>query len=178
MDKEEVWSNYPFDLDSIEQLSPEKRTPIIRSVLKKVLNEHKEGVNASTMSDITGLSVNTVRKHMEHLTAVREAYRKDYGPRHIVYFPNGKLVHEYSDRTRTIGPSIFSFQRIENIWGQYVYVQERKKDPYSNKTTTVGGVLIERDSIDKFIEVLQMEVEEWVNENDKMYISTKGKIGR
>lgn len=161
-------------MESILQLSPEKRSDIIRITIKRILNEHPEGVTCPDLSEITGLSIKTVRKHLDFLTAVREAYKKEYGARLAVYFPNGKLIHPYSDTIRKIGESIFSFQRIENTWGKFIYVQERKKDPYTNKTKTVGGIMIHKESIEKFIEALKEEQECWQIEEG----NNKFKIGR
>ena len=98
---------------------------------------------------------------MEFLTAVMEAYKKEYGARLTIFFPNGRLINPYSDYVGKIGHSIFSFQIIDNTWGNFIYVQERKKDLHTNKTKTVGGILIERNSIEKFIEALKEEEESW-----------------
>ena len=167
-------NNTSFNIESIKQLSPEKRSDMIRIAIKRILKEHPEGVTSPDLSEITGLSIKTIRKHLEFLTAVREAYKKEYGARLTVFFPNGRLIHPYSDAVRKIGDSIFSFQRIDNTWGNFIYVQERKKDLHTNKTKTVGGILIERNSIEKFIEALKEEEEAWNIEEG----NNKFKIGR
>lgn len=174
VNKNLAWENFAFDTKSIEQLSPEKRSDMIRIAIKRILNNHPEGLTASDLAEMTGLSAKTVKKHLDFLTAVRETYKKEYGTRLAVFFPNGRLIHPYSDTIRQIGDSLFSFQRIENTWGEFFYIQEKKKDPYTNKTKTVGGVMIERDSVEKFIAELKEEAEGW----DAEERNNKFKIGR
>lgn len=175
MNKNLVWESFPFDSKSIEQLSPEKRSDMIRIAIKRILNQHSGGLTAPDLKEMTGLSIQTVRKHLDFLTAVREAYQKSYGTRLTIYYPNGKLVHPYSDSIHKIGDSLFSFQRIENTFGKFIYIQERKKDPYTNKTKTVGGIMVEKENINKFIEKLEEDLEGWETEEKGRTIF---KIGR
>lgn len=149
----------PFDNESIEQLSPEKRGDMIRIVIKRLLAQHPEGLTAQDLAEASGLSVKTVRKHLSFLTAVREVYQKRYRTRLTIFFPNGKLVHPYSDSITEIGDSMYSFQRVVNTFGRFLYIQERKRDLYTNRTKTVGGIMIEEEGLVKFIEKLKEEDE-------------------
>jgi len=161
MDASQVGNETLFDRESIIKLSPEKREEVIRIMVKQTLDQHPEGLTPHDIAEMCDLSLITVRKHLDFLTAVREAYEKTYRPRFSVYYPNGRLVHPYSDTILNAREAIYSFQRIENTFGKFVYVQERKKDVYTNKTRTVGGILIETQSIDKFIEKLKESSEDW-----------------
>ncbi len=175
MNKNLIWDDVSFGDEAIKQLSPEKRSDMIRIAIKKILNQHPEGLTIPDIVEMTGLSTPTVRKHVEFLTAVRESYQKNYGARIAIYFPNGKLVHPYSDSIRKIGDSLYSFQRVENTWGEFIYIQERKKDPYTNKTKTVGGIMVEKENLEKFIAELREELDAWKSEDEGQ---NRFKIGR
>lgn len=175
MDASQVGNETLFDRESIIQLSPEKREEVIRIMVKQTLDQHPEGVTPHDLAEMCNLSLITVRKHLDFLTAVREAYERTYRPRFSLYFPNGRLVHPYSDTILNAREAIYSFQRVENTFGKFIYVQERKKDVYTQKTRTVGGVLVETQCIDKFIEKLKESAEEWsILDGEK----TKRRIGR
>lgn len=165
----------PFDKESIEHLSSEKREDMIRLMIKQMLKQHPEGITASDLSEISGLSVITVRKHLDFLTAIREAYDRSYRGRLTIYFPNGRLVHPYSDSILEAGSSIFSFQRVENAYGSFIYIQERKKDLYTNKTRTVGGIMIGKDNVDELLDKLREVAEEWKKDDEG---TGRIKIGR
>jgi hypothetical protein len=130
-------------------------------MVKQTLDHHPEGMTAHDLAEMCDLSLITVRKHLDFLTAVRETYEKTYGPRFSLYYPNGRLIHPFSDAILNAREATYSFQRVENTFGKFVYVQERKKDSHTNKTRTVGGILIETQFIDKFIEKLRESAEEW-----------------
>jgi hypothetical protein len=143
-------------------------------MVKETLNRHPGGIRAHDLAEICDLSLVTVRKHLDFLTAVREAYEKNYGPRFSIYFPNGKLVHPYSDTILNGTDASYSFQRVDSTFGKFVYVQERKKDNYTHQTRTVGGILIETDCIDEFVERLRETANEW-KDTDR---NAKRRIGR
>jgi hypothetical protein len=174
MEASQIGDETLFDRESIIQLSPEKREEVIRLMVKQTLDSHPEGMTAFDVAELCGLSLVTARKHLDFLTAVREAYEKTYRPRFSIYFPNGRLVHPYSDSILNAREAIYSFQRLDNTFGKFIYVQERKKDAHTGKTKTVGGILIETQFTDKFIEKLRESSQEWTLDGSK----TTRKIGR
>lgn len=144
-----------FDIESIDQLSPEKKSDYIRLAIRNCLSEHAEGITVQLISELTGLAQKTVKKHLEQLTATREAFKKEYGARNVVYFPNGREVTQDVPHTLKIGDVIFQLQLIENTWGRFVYIQERKKDAYSKMIKTVGGIMVECEGVPELIEALK-----------------------
>lgn len=144
-----------FDLESIEQLSPKKKADYLELAIKNSLSQHPEGITAQLLSELTGISQRTVKKHLDQLTATRAAVRKEYGSRIAIYFPISKQDVGPAPKTIEVGESIYQLQLIENTWGRFVYVQERKKDVYSGMTKTLGGVMIDCDGMLEFVKALK-----------------------
>jgi hypothetical protein len=144
-----------FDAESIEQLGPEKKSDYIRLAIINCLSTHPEGITVQLLCELTGLTQKTIKKHLDQLTATREAYKKEYGTRISIYFPNGKQNNQNATKIITVGNSLFQFQIIENTWGKYIYIQERKRDSYSNMIKTIGGIMIDYESASEFINVMK-----------------------
>ena len=144
-----------FDLESINQLGPERKSDYVRMAIKECLFKHPEGITAQLLSEYTGVEQRTVKKYLEQLTATREVFKKEYGARIAIYFPNGKELTEDEPHVLSIGDAIFHIQLIENSWGKFIYLQERKKDAYSGMTKTVGGVMIDCEGVPELIETLK-----------------------
>jgi hypothetical protein len=105
------------------------------------------------VSDIcafTNFDRKTIGQHLDFLVAVREAYKEVIPPRTAKYYPNGKLVHGFGETSARIGNAVFTFRRLVNQFGDFVYVQEKKRDA-RNLLTVAGGILVSADGIDNFI---------------------------
>jgi hypothetical protein len=144
-----------FDVESIDQLSPEKKSDYIQLAIKNCLSKHPEGLTVQLLAEYTGLAQKTVKKHLDQLTATREAFKKEYGARVAIFFPNGKQVLPNAPKVLTIGDGIFQLQVIENSWGKFIYIQERKKEVHSNMVKTVGGIMIDCEGIPELIDALK-----------------------
>jgi len=143
-----------YSIGEIENLPPEDKKEYYRLIIQDILRQHPDGLSASQIQKITGFNKKTVQQHLEYLTAIREAYKKEFGPRSIVYYPNHNFSHPHSDRTYKIGDNYYTFKEIKNEYGEYLYIQEKSKDRH-NMYTVLGGIIISKDGLDEFVRVLQ-----------------------
>jgi len=144
-----------FDIESIDQLSPEKKADYIQLAIKDCLSKHTGGITTQLLSELTGISSRTVKKYLDHLTATREVTKKEYGARFTIYYPIEKKVTADSSKSITIGESIFHFGIVENTWGKFVYIQEKKIDTFSGMIKTVGGIMVDSTGALEFIRTLK-----------------------
>ncbi len=144
-----------FDLDSIDKLAPEKKYDYVQLAINNCLKNHPDGITVQLMSELTGLNQRTVKIHLEHLTATREVVKKEYGTRMAIYFSNGKLSPDQPSKSIVMRNSMIHMQLIENTWGKFVYIQERKNEPSSKMLRTVGGVMIDLEHVQDLVESLQ-----------------------
>jgi hypothetical protein len=147
------------NVDEIANLPPEKRKDYGRLIVHEYLRKHPEGAVVDQVAAATGLSRKTVYGHLEILCALRKAYRRDWGPRRIVYYPMDTGLGARPDSSIQIGDEIFTFRQVENQFGQFVYVQERTKDS-SGAATTRGGILVPLAGVTIFAKKLREYTEE------------------
>lgn len=138
--------------EEINSLKPDHREIYIRNVINEILKISPNGITISDINDITGFNRLTIGKHLEHLASIREAYKKE-NRRGATYFKNGRLVHPTGQKDIEVGSKTFSFIRIKNNEGEYIYIQEKEEDIYKNLKVK-GGILIPLDSFQSFIKGL------------------------
>jgi hypothetical protein len=149
-----------YTKEDLENLAPNKRHEYARLLIHSILEKNKQGMTPADVVKATGLDEKTVRNHLEFLSAVREAYKREYSTRLTVYFPNGRLLHPYRDVATSLGESQYSFKEIENSFGEWIYVQEKKKDMISSAVRLVGGIMIPKEHAMEFLEALRKFIEE------------------
>ena len=115
-------------LEEIENLPPEAKEEYYRLVVSQVVRANPGGVTVTDICGLTGFDRRTVGQHLSFLVAVREAYKEVIAPRTAKYYPNGKLVHGFDESTVKVGETFFTFRRLLNQFGEFVYVQEKKRD--------------------------------------------------
>lgn len=136
--------------EELENLSPEYKREYYRGIIHDLLKKNEQGITAPQMKKLTKFSHSTVKNHLEHLVSTREAYKREYGDRSIVYFPNGRLCHHDRILRYKIGSNYYSFKIIENSMGEFLYLQEQAKD-LDGAYTTKGGIIIEKENIPDLI---------------------------
>ena len=84
--------------------------------------------------------------------AIREAYKKDRGIG-SVYYLNGKMVHPTDRSSINLGNKIYEFIKLENLEGEYIFIQEKEQD--NLKVTTVrGGIMLRSCDLRLFLDGL------------------------
>ena len=139
--------------EEIKALNPKEREERVRSVINKILTLNENGIMVSEVVDATKLNRITVTKHLEHLVAIREAYKKDRGMG-ALYYKNGKLVHSTDRFSMNIGKKFYDFIKLENPEGDFVFIQEKEQDEL-RLLTIKGGIMIPLENFGQFISGLQ-----------------------
>jgi len=151
--------------EELENLSPEYKREYYRGIIYDILKKSEEGITASQMKKLTNFSHKTVKNHLEYFVSTREAYKREYGDRSIIYFPNGRLCHHDKILRYKIGNSYYSFKIIKNSMGEFLYLQEQSKD-IDGGYTTKGGIVIEKENIPDLIRNLSKLFLEISTENE------------
>ncbi len=137
-------------IKEIENLPPDAKEEYYRQVVSAIVRANPGGATVSDIRGLTGFDRKTVGNHLDFLVAVREAYKEVIPPRTAKYYPNGKLVHAFGETTTRIDDSYFTFRRLMSQFGEFVYVQEKKRDS-RNLLAVAGGILIPIDGMGNFI---------------------------
>lgn len=163
IDKDLIEPKFDYTAEDLKAMSPEDKKKFARAILKRILENNPNGITIPQLKEISDFNSRTITKHMEYLTAIREAYKRQFGPRTVLYYPNGRVMHPTLDREYRIGNKYYSFTMIQNPFGEFLYVQEKTKDEY-NLYTVTGGIVVQKENIPdliKHIEDFSKEVNKW-----------------
>jgi len=138
--------------DEVKALRPREREAYVEKVILEVLRLNPRGVIISQVSDQIGFSRDTVSKHLERLSAIREAYKVDRGV--SVYYKNGKVADEQDLKLLTSDDRTYAFYKLENEDGKFIYIQEREVDEFRSVKVR-GGIMINAKDFKTFVNGLQ-----------------------
>jgi DNA-binding transcriptional ArsR family regulator len=138
--------------EEIKALRPRDRESYIESVILEVLALNPRGITVSQTSKATGFSRDTVSKHLERLLAIREAYKVDRGV--AVFYKNGKVADEHDLKLVTSDDKTYTFYRLVNEDGEFIYIQEREIDEF-RAVKVKGGIMISSKDFKPFMSALQ-----------------------
>lgn len=144
-------------LQEIEHLPPDAKEEYYRMVISQIVRANPGGVTVTDICNFTNFDRKTVSQHLDFLVAVREAYKDVTPPRTAKYYPNGKLVHGFGETSAHLGNAVFTFRRLVNQFGEFVYVQEKKRDA-RNLLAVAGGILVPEDGVEEFVAHLRRVV--------------------
>lgn len=139
--------------EEITALKPKEREEYVRALIRNILTLNDNGVMVSEVAEATNLNRITVAKHLEHLVAIREAYKKDRGTG-AVYYKNGKLIHPTDRVSMEVGNKIYDFVKLENAEGQFAFIQEKEQDEL-RLMRIKGGIMIRCEDFSQFMAGLQ-----------------------
>lgn len=141
-----------FTQEKIKRLSPSERDNYIQNIILEILGLNKY-VTVSQLSEQLPFSRPTVTKHLEMLTAIGEAYRIQMGNL-SVYLKNGKIVHEADVQSIVVHDKIYTFYKLKNQEGDFLYIQEKYLDEFRSPKVK-GGIMINSRDLPIFLEKLQ-----------------------
>lgn len=156
-----------FDKEELENLPSEDKRDYYRGAILSLLRNHEEGVSTTTIRQYTGFSQNTVKNHLEYLVTTREAYKREYGGRNTIYFPNGTLCHADIVKKYVLAGKKYSFKFIINPMGEHLYIQEMERDLNGGERVE-GGLVIDRKEIPRLIEILKGLYEETSHDGERI----------
>lgn len=139
--------------EEIKRLSPSDRDYYIQNVVLEILQLNKRGVTISQISGKLPFSRPTIAKHLDVLVAIGEAYKIQRGNLSI-YYKNGKIVHEEDVQSTVISDKTYTFYKLKNLEGEFLYIQEKDLDEFRSARVK-GGVIINARDLSLFMEALQ-----------------------
>lgn len=151
-------------------LRPTDRDSYVQELIKEILKLNPQGITISEVSKRTGLNRNTIAKHLKRLVAIREAYALTRGNL-AIYYKNGRVLHAMSSEHGFANDRFFTFYRLENDEGKFIYIQEKEMDEF-RAIRVKGGIMIKDEDFLEFMKVLQTFALE-VTENESSQVSNR-----
>jgi len=124
----------------------EKESEIHDKILKFVVDNPK-GTTTTDIQKLTWVSRKTLEKHLSLLVSENEIHMNQFGPTRV-YYPNKKIKNFKTEKVELAG-RIYYFDLLENQYGKFYLIQEKKKDEKGFKTR--GAILIPEKGIKDFI---------------------------
>lgn len=143
--------------DEIKRLSPSDRDYYIQNVILELLELNKRGITVSQLDKKLPFSRPTIAKHLDILVAIGEGYKIQRGNLSI-YYKNGKVVHEEDVESVVVNDKLYTFYKLKNLDGQFLYIQEKEMDEF-NSPKAKGGVMINLRDIPRFMNALDKFIE-------------------
>ncbi|MDH5788938.1 MAG: hypothetical protein OEZ40_11670 [Candidatus Bathyarchaeota archaeon] len=140
--------------EEIKTLRPKDRDAYISKLILDILELNiNKGITIPEIVKKTKLNRITIAKHLNRLVAIREAYSVSRG-KLTIYYKNGRIVHQTNMKDTYLEDRIYSFYRLKNEDGNFIYIQEKERDKY-NRIVVKGGILIIDQDFVKFLSELQ-----------------------
>lgn len=140
--------------EEIKSLRPKDRDAYISKLILDILELNiNKGITIPEIVKNTKLNRITIAKHLNRLVSIREAYSVSRG-KLTIYYKNGRIVHQTNMKDTYLQDRIYSFYRLKNEDGDFIYIQEKERDKY-NRIVVKGGILIRDQDFVKFLSELQ-----------------------
>jgi predicted DNA-binding protein YlxM (UPF0122 family) len=140
--------------EEIKSLRPKDRDAYISKLILDILELNiSKGITIPEIAEKTKLNRITIAKHLNKLVAMREAYAVSRG-KLTIYYKNGRIVHQTNMKDTYLEDRIYSFYRLSNEDGNFIYIQEKERDKF-NRIVVKGGILIRDQDFLKFLSELQ-----------------------
>ena len=140
--------------EKIRTLPPKEKDFYIRNVILEILRLNTmKGITVSQLVETTGFNRMTLSKHLDVLVATGEAYKVQQGNT-FIFFKNGKLVDESDMGSIVFIDKTYTFYKLENNEGTFVYIQEKDLDEF-RVPQVKGGVMISMRDVPNFLLKLQ-----------------------
>lgn len=139
--------------EDVLSLSPSDRDRYMDRLLFQILELNQKGATIPEIEEATGLNRNTVTKHLDRLVSLREAFKIQRGILSI-YYRNGRVVHAKNIEHKFAKDKRYSFFRLVNDEGKFVYIQEKEANVYGT-VIVKGGIIIRDEDLFEFLNELQ-----------------------
>ncbi len=135
-----------------EGLTADQREIHQETVIKKILENANEGVTVPMIMKLIPYieGDKTVRKYLEKFVNTNYGYKKIIGKTHI-YFANGRLLHQVLEENIPIGDKTYSFFHIKNPNGDFISIEEKKRNEL-DAVVISGGIIVDMKDFSRFSE--------------------------
>lgn len=144
-----------YSKKEFEGLSDEQKDKHRGHVINKISENATEGISAPEISRLVDYlgTKKTIQRYLDKLVNTNVSYKKIKGNT-IIYYHNGRLLHQVLEENIPIGKKIYSFIHMKNPDGEFISIQEKKKNEYDTLILS-GGIIIDKDAFPNFIEHIQ-----------------------
>jgi DNA-binding LacI/PurR family transcriptional regulator len=107
-----------------------------------------DGISTVDVARVSGLSVPTAKRVLAELEKEREVYSRSHTEKHIlVWYPNGKIVHQYLEIQREMRGKTYRVTIQEGRSGPAVQIQERRFSLLDGERVE-GAIFIDYEAVD------------------------------
>jgi predicted transcriptional regulator len=144
--------------EKIQTLPPQEKDFYIRNVILEILRLNTmKGITVTQLGEATGFNRMTLSKHLDILVATGEAYKVQRGNL-FIFYKNGKLVDESDMGSIIFTDKTYTFYKLENNEGSFLYIQEKELDEF-RVPQVKGGVMVSMRDVPNFLLKLQEFIE-------------------
>lgn len=116
------------------------------------LKENLRGMTISQLVERTGISRETITKHLQALEYQNEIYTVKYGNA-SVFCSNHRKVKDKDTIKVSLGNRTLFVNRLNNEFGDFIKISETRKK--GDQWETKGSILIPPEGLKEFIEALK-----------------------
>ncbi|MFA6550872.1 MAG: hypothetical protein WCT36_06005 [Candidatus Gracilibacteria bacterium] len=127
-----------------------------RTLILGKLKENLRGMTISQLVEATGISRETITKHLLALGYENEVYTVKFGNAEV-FCSNHRKVRDKDTVKVSLGNRTFFVNRLNNEFGDFIKIAETRK--IGEKWETKGSILVPPEALKQFIEALK-EIDE------------------
>lgn len=134
-----------------------------RALVLQHTRQREDGTTVTEVAQATNIPRHRVRALLSELEQEREIYsRRIIGSNAIIYYPNGKLIHKYLQRSKEFGSQIFRISFHEGRTAPRVQIQERRFSLLDGERIE-GSVFVDFNNLDGFMDFLNQMKKDFQN---------------
>lgn len=145
--------------DEYGKLPDYEKEHYVKNVIKKTIEvNYPNGVTAKQIREGLDIDNRTVDKHLTTMIHTGEIYYVLYD-RTTVYLPNTRALHAVLEETFRIDDRTeFRIYQLRNRVGDFVYIQEKKKEGYTEDVSS--GIQVPLEKFPEFVDHLKKSLVE------------------
>lgn len=146
--------------EELNKLSFTRRGILLENIINSIfeLNKNKkDGITIKELGQNLNFSKNALLRVLTKLVATRDIYCINGKPKR--YFKNGRISHHFLNSTILLENQSFEFRLFANDFGKIkIFIQEKTRDLIAGSNYS-GGIIIDADSYEEFLEALDNKME-------------------
>lgn len=140
---------------------------VLKDQIRAVVRQYGEdGIAASVVADMVGVTTETARKHLNDLCQLRELYKQKQNKQSYAYYPNGKPLHGLGKRRVEAqgGDLVFEFQLAQGKNDDLFFHIKEKRFSLLEGERTEGALMFPAEKMDEFYQHMNDLLNEVPNE--------------